>query len=337
MKSSAACLLLSLGLLAGPGRERTLAAGSSLQVAGKEYVRLTDWARANDFEVRWIKRDETVQLVKGTFRVQFSIDSREALINGVETWLSFPVLSRGGVLFLSQLDLQTAVQPVLAPPKNRPGSRVLSICLDAGHGGKDPGYRVGSNQEKKYTLLLAQEVREQLVRAGFKVTMTRTTDSFIELPVRPELARRRNADLFVSLHFNAAPSSASTVRGAEVYCLTPAGAASTNARGEGGGAGWFAGNRNNDKNMFLAYLLQRTLTKNLGVEDRGVHRARYAVLRDAVMPAVLIEGGFMSHPSEGKKIFDPAYRRQMAKAIVDGILAYKQAVEPAAGNRVARS
>jgi N-acetylmuramoyl-L-alanine amidase len=89
--------------------------------------------------------------------------------------------------------------------------------------------------------------------------------------------------------------------------------------------------------MFLAYLLQRTLTKNLGVEDRGVHRARYAVLRDAVMPAVLIEGGFMSHPSEGKKIFDPAYRRQMAKAIVDGILAYKQAVEPAAGNRVARS
>jgi N-acetylmuramoyl-L-alanine amidase len=71
------------------------------------------------------------------------------------------------------------------------------------------------------------------------------------------------------------------------------------------------------------------LTQNLGVEDRGVHRARYAVLRDAAMPSVLIEGGFMSHPQEGSRIFDPAYRRQMAKAIVAGVLAYKRIVEPA--------
>jgi N-acetylmuramoyl-L-alanine amidase len=337
MKPGGLGLILSLLLAASPAvAARTPARGSSVQVAGKEYVRLADWARLNDFELGWLKRDETVLLSRGSFRLQLTVDSREAQLNGIEAWLSFPVVDRAGALFISQLDLQTTVQPVLAPPKNRPGSRITSICLDPGHGGKDPGYRVGSNQEKKYNLLLAQELRDQLVRSGFKVTLTRSTDTFIELPTRPDLARRRNADLFISLHFNAAPNSTRTVRGAEVYCLTPAGAASTNARGEGGGAGWFAGNRNNDKNVFLAYLLQRNLTRNLGAEDRGVHRARYAVLRDAVMPAVLIEGGFMSHPTEGKKIFDAAYRRQMAKAIVDAVQAYKQAVEPGPGRAASR-
>jgi N-acetylmuramoyl-L-alanine amidase len=83
----------------------------------------------------------------------------------------------------------------------------------------------------------------------------------------------------------------------------------------------------NRQNTFLAYQVQKSLTRTLDVEDRGVHRARFAVLRDAVMPAILIEGGFMSHPVEGRKIFDPAYRRQMARAIVDGVGAYKRAVE----------
>jgi len=242
-------------------------------------------------------------------------------------WLLFPTVYRDGKAYLAQVDAQTTLLPILSPPKNRPGAAIKSICLDPGHGGKDPGYMVGSNQEKKYTLLLAQELREQLKRAGIKVSLTRSSDTFVELPTRPDLAKRRGADLFVSLHFNASGSSQNTVQGAEVYCLTPAGAPSTNAHGEGGGAGWFAGNRFNDKNMFLAYQLQRSLTKRLGVEDRGVDRARYAVLRDAAMPAVLIGGGFMSHPSEGRKIFEAAYRRGMAKAIVNGLMAYKKQVE----------
>jgi N-acetylmuramoyl-L-alanine amidase len=109
--------------------------------------------------------------------------------------------------------------------------------------------------------------------------------------------------------------------------MTPAGAPSTNAHGERDNEEWSVGNRSNDKSMFLAYQMQKSLTRNLGVEDRGVHRARFAVLREAVMPAILIEGGFMSNPAEGRKIFDPAYRREMAKAVAAGIIAYKKAVE----------
>jgi N-acetylmuramoyl-L-alanine amidase len=79
--------------------------------------------------------------------------------------------------------------------------------------------------------------------------------------------------------------------------------------------------------MVLAYEMQKSLTKGLGAEDRGVHRARFAVLRDAVMPAVMVEGGFMSHPTEGRKIFEGSYRREMAKAIINGLMAYKRQVE----------
>ena len=213
------------------------------------------------------------------------------------------------------------------PPAGRPGSRVRTICLDPGHGGKDPGFQVSGHDEKKYTLLLAQELRDQLARAGFKVSLTRSRDTFLELPDRPDLARRQKADLFVSLHFNAFPSAPASVQGAEVYCLTPAGAPSTNAKGEVGGAGWYAGNQYNAKNLLLAYQMQKALTQEAGVEDRAVHRARFAVLRDAVMPAVLVEAGYMSHPVEGKKIFDAGYRRQLARAMVDAIKEYERVTE----------
>ncbi len=297
------------------------------RVSGPAYVRLTDWARSHDFELRWIKKDETLELTRQSSRLSFTVDSTDADVNGVGVRLSFPIAIRDGAPCVSQLDAQSTLAPILSPPRVRRGAGVTRICLDAGHGGRDSGNQVGSHQEKTYTLLLAQELATQLTRAGYKVTLTRNSDKFIELGDRPEIAKRRSADLFISLHFNSAPNSASSVRGAEVYCMTPVGAPSTNARGEGAGAGWYPGNRLNDKNVYLAYQLQRSVTKNLGAEDRGMHRARFAVLRDATMPAVLIEAGFMSNPSEGKKIFDAGYRRQIAKAIVDGIGAYRKGTE----------
>ena len=329
MKAVVTMFLLSMLALAGA----TASAQSSssrldrVHVSGKEYVRLGDWARANNFEIRWTKRDEIAQLTKGTTRLVFTADSKVARFNGINVYLSFPVLLRNGAMYIAQMDLQSTLHPVLFPPKNQVGAKIRTICLDPGHGGKDTGTRNGSQHEKKYTLLLAQEVRDQLVRAGVKATLTRTTDTLIDLPVRPDLARRRGDDLFVSLHFNGANGYRNEVKGIEVYCLTPSGASSTNARGEGGGAGPAPGNRNNEKNMFLGYQVHKALVKSLPTEDRGLRRARFEVLREAEMPAVLIEGGYLTHPSESKKIYDPAYRRQMARAIVDGLLAYKRQVE----------
>jgi N-acetylmuramoyl-L-alanine amidase len=323
----AVCLLAMLSFVV----ERTIEAAQRRppvqRVSGPAYVRLTDWARSRNFELRWLKKDETLQLTRQSARLSFTVDSNDTDINGVGVRLLFPIAVRDGVPCLSQLDAQTTLDPILSPPRSRRSASVTRICLDPGHGGIDSGNRVGSHLEKTYTLMLAQELATQLTRAGYKVTLTRDTDKFIELSNRAEIARRRSADLFISLHFNSAPNSVSTVRGAEVYCMTPVGAPSTNARGEGSGAGWYPGNRSNEKNVFLAYQLQKSLAKNLSTEDRGLHRARFAVLRDATMPAVLIEAGFMSNPSEGRKIFDAGYRRQIAKSIVDGIGAYRQATE----------
>jgi N-acetylmuramoyl-L-alanine amidase len=294
------------------------------------YVPLTEWARANVFTVRWLERDKTVELSGHGSRLTFNVDSRsdarKAQINGVQVWLAFPVLYQNGRALISQIDLAETLGPVLSPPVASRSGGIKTICLDPGHGGRDPGNRAGSNEEKKYTLLLAQETSAQLKAAGFNVILTRSSDTFVDLPARPEVARKRNADLFVSLHFNSTEEGRNEVRGTEIFCLTPAGATSTNARGEGD-TRWVGGNRNDEKNLALAYQMQKSYTKILDVEDRGVKRARFQVLREATVPAILIEGGFMSHPTEGKKIYDPAYRKQMARAIVEGIVAYKKALK----------
>jgi N-acetylmuramoyl-L-alanine amidase len=277
--------------------------------------------------LHWIRRDETLELNNSSTAVVLQVHSPDAQINGVGVRLLFPLVLKGDTVWISRMDVRSTFGPVLSPPRLNRGSALKSICLDPGHGGKDPGFQVGSNQEKRFNLLLSQELQTQLKRAGWKVTLTRTRDTFVELPGRPDIARRRRADLFVSLHFNATEASAGTVKGAEVYCLTPAGAPSTNAGGEGGGAGWFGGNRYNDENMFLAYQVQKTLAREVPVEDRGVHRARFVVLKDATMPAVLVEAGFLSHPVEGRKIFTAGYRRQLAAAIVAGLDAYRRIVQ----------
>lgn len=317
-------LILAFALMPGRTEARTTERRPSF--TGREYVRLEDWARLNQFQIRWLEHEKTFQLSNRLARLTFTVNSCAVQINGVDAWLSFPISLRNGVLLASQLDLQKTLGPALYPPANKPGFRVKTICLDPGHGGKDPGNRVGSNEEQKYTLLLAQEVAAQLQRAGFKVVFTRTTDTFVDLPDRPRMAGRRRADLFVSLHFNSTEGSRNEVKGVETYCLTPAGATSTNAGGEGN-TRWVAGNQNDDKNFQLAYQVQKALTRDLVVQDRGLRRARFWVLRDATMPAIVVEGGFMSHPVEGRKIFDSSYRRQMAHAIVNGILAYQRVVK----------
>ena len=319
-------LIALIGIVLTIKAHGVLPSSEPAYINGKPYVRLNDWAKANELQLRWVKRDEALQLSNAETKLEFQIHSPEAQFNGVAVRLLFPLAGRADGVYISRLDLQTAFQPLLYAPKGRFPSKTPCICLDPGHGGKDPGFRVGANQEKRYTLLLAQELREQLKRAGWKVILTRSRDTFVELPDRADIARRKRADLFLSLHFNAVEASPGSVQGAEVYCLTPAGAPSTNAGGEGGGEGWFSGNRYNDRNMFLAFQLQRALTRNLAVADRGVHRARFVVLRDAAMPAALIEAGFMSHPIEGRKIFTAEYRRQLAKAIVDGVKTYSQVV-----------
>jgi N-acetylmuramoyl-L-alanine amidase len=292
-----------------------------------DYVRIAEWARWQGLKWRWLKRDESFQLTNTAARIQFAAGSREAYYNGLQLWLLYPLVTRGNEIYISQLDVDFTFRPLLAAPRNDSGKKVRTICLDAGHGGRDPGNQASGRQEKDLTMRLTAELRDQLQKAGFKVVFSRTSDRYIEHTERANIARKRGADLFISLHFNGTGGNRSAAQGSEVYAMTPAGAASTNARGEGAGSRAYPGNRNNPKNLLLAYQIQKALVRVLDSEDRGVRRARFEVLREATMPAVLVEAGFLSHPVEGKKIFTAEYRKQMARAIVEGIQSYKKVVE----------
>ena len=299
-------------------------------INGRNYVSLAGWARMNGF-TGWTRNGGTeFILTNKTSRIVFEKDSADATINGVDVRLSFPV-AKGG--FVSQLDVDKTIRPLVFP-QAAAAKKISIVCLDPGHGGKDPGHGVGwvfPRNEKTYTLALALELRQQLLKAGFGVVMTRDKDVYPELAVRADIANRKSADLFVSLHFNSFTGDPKSVSGPETYCITPVGAASSNdAEGRGLGSRASPGNRVEEKSLLLAYQVQRTLVRNLDATDRGVRRARFEVLRSTEMPAILIEGGYMSHPSEGKKIFSEDYRRQMAAAIVRGILNYQKLITPTA-------
>jgi N-acetylmuramoyl-L-alanine amidase len=113
-------------------------------------------------------------------------------------------------------------------------------------------------------------------------------------------------------------------KGVETFSLTPAGAVSTNG---GTPSPHSRGNRNDSLNLLLGYQVHKFLLQRTDFEDRGLRRAGFMVLREIDMPGILIEGGFMSNPSDARKIFSAAHRKVVARAIADGVLNFKQLVE----------
>jgi N-acetylmuramoyl-L-alanine amidase len=324
MKFATALLLLTCAFHA------TLAAtplrAERLWMFGNEYYRLDQWAQRNGFKLTWLGAKE-VQLTKGSTRVTFTGNSRRMMFNGVLIVLSHDIVTKNGIAYITPLDVNSTLNPLLWPARSGPKEAAKHICLDPGHGGRDIGQHSGGEHEKKYTLLLAQELAQQLRKAGYTVSLTRSTDVYLELDERAEIARRRGADLFVSLHFNSAGLGGRDVRGVETYCLTPARANSTNDPKRRGNTGAVTGNRNDAQNMLLAYEVHKALVRSGGSDDRGVKRARFEVLRSAAMPAVLVEAAFLSNPADAKKIFNAAWRRQVAESIVAGIRSYRSQTE----------
>ena len=319
------------------GSLATSAAGLTF-MNGQNYLLLAQWASANGFQGSTRNQGREFILTREGSQLVFDVDSAQMEINGIHVRLSFPITVQKNLPYISELDINTLLRPLINPAA-APARRVTTICLDPGHGGKDSGNRVGSrffsHSEKTYTLQLAFALRSELEKRGFNVILTRSKDVYVPLAARPALANERGADLFISLHFNASQADPAEVSGPETYCITPVGAKSSNDHGEGGEFGGLAdtgatvANRNESKSLLLAYEMEKSLVQNLRAEDRGVRRARFAVLRDARMPAILIEGGYMTNPAEGRKIYSPAYRQQMADAITSGILNYLKFSVPA--------
>ena len=223
-------------------------------------------------------------------------------------------------------------------------NRNKTIVLDAGHGGKDAGaVGKGRKQYEKYVVLdVTKKLYSILKSRGYNVYMTRKTDRFIKVKNRTVLANRKNADIFLSIHANAAPKSVvHKARGIETYFLSPA--RSERAKRVAALENKTDMRRMNfsSKNTFLTILNQSKITasQKLGIDvhqnllysarqmykdvaDGGVREGPFWVLVGAQMPSILLEIGYITHKVEGKRIFRKAYQNQLAKGIADGIDAY---------------
>lgn len=250
--------------------------------------------------------------------------NREYLyVGGAKVYLEDNIDARKGHLTVTRLDYDKVLVPLLwRLPAAVPGSR--RIVLDPGHGGKDPGKQNTAlgYDEKAATLDTALRLKLLLEKRGFEVILTREKDVFVELPDRPAAANKLKADLFVSLHYNGGAAGDATSAGIETYCLTPAGQFSTNKATGKADISVEPGNRFDNFNLLLAWNVHRSVLKATGADDRGVRRARFAVLRTLNCPGILVEGGFISSRAEGAQIANAAYRQKLAEAISEGLIAY---------------
>lgn len=293
------------------------------------YVTLRSLASAYGLKVA-AHGDSLVSLTSDWATLRFVPSTRQMWINGTLVWLNDSVNDGGTQYTIHPSDHLKTIDPVLKPHRHLSGYRATTVVLDPGHGGEDSGTSgAGGLREDLLTLDVAKRVRTKLANAGYKVFLTRETDRAIELTERDVRARKLGAEMFVSLHFNSTVSR--SISGFETYALTPRGFTST----AGGDSSWrmnssYSGNRHDAANSVLAYHIQRKLRLTLGSPaDRGVRRARFAVLKEAPCPATLVELGFLSHGKTEAALRTSWYLDRLAQCVADGIGEYAKAVKAA--------
>lgn len=226
-------------------------------------------------------------------------------------------------------------------------ARDIIIAIDPGHGGEDPGaIGKGNHYEKTVVLQIAKELKRQIdQQKGFKAVLTRSTDYFIPLRKRPQIARKAGADLFISIHADAAPNA--SAYGASVFALSEKGASSETARWLAntenqsdliGGAGSVA--LDNKDQVLAGVLLDLSMTAvlsssldvgqkvldNLGtitpLHKKRVEQAGFMVLKSPDIPSILVETGFISNTNEARKLGTASHQRNLAKAITSGVTSF---------------
>ncbi len=262
------------------------------------------------------------------------------------SWLSTPTIAPAvlaaaapsrGIAAMTSPRQMAVVLKTPARPGGSPGTKV--IVVDAGHGGHDPGARSLVRNEKDVTLAAALALKGRLEKLGrYKVVLTRDTDVFIALEDRVRIARKAGADLFISLHADSAGSDP-TPHGASIYTLSDSGQQRVNY--VLGPHEWFAnaGGRRSDpgvrqilldltqrstrnRSSQFASLLINHISNRVDLLPRSHRDAGYFVLLAPDVPAVLLEMGFITNPSDEMRLTDPAQRETLMGGVADAIDAY---------------
>ena len=178
-----------------------------------------------------------------------------------------------------------------------------TIIVDAGHGGRDEGAKRENPfcVEKRVALQTARLVKKHLDQLGYHVVMTRETDAYIPVARRVEIAKQADAQLFVSVHFNSCRSP--LVQGVEIFFYDSK-----------------EGKKRSLASKRLAESILTRVIRRTSAHSRGVKKGNHLfVIRETPMPAVLVEGGFISHPGERGNLRSSEYQDKIARGIADGI------------------
>jgi N-acetylmuramoyl-L-alanine amidase len=252
---------------------------------------LTDYVK----EVRLGQFDRSTARIVVELDDDYTIDPKKVQIRGIAPNRWYIQLPR----FMDEDDIdelpENGVAIATPLPTPYPKSRIV-IAVDPGHGGRDPGaIGIGGLQEKNVILPIGLELAEILKRQGMQVVLTRSKDVFLDLAPRTAIANRAKARAFISVHANAAGTS--SANGLETYYY---------------GSG----------SLKLAQTIHSNILQRVSIRDRGVRRARFYVLRNTDMPAVLVEVGFVTGSQDSRNLGSGSYRRKMAEGIAQGVIRY---------------
>jgi N-acetylmuramoyl-L-alanine amidase len=336
-------LLCGTGLRAGEVRRPVPA----LEIGGRDYVRITDVAVRLKLSLRWLEAGRKVEMTDANHRLELMAGGRfgglQMTMDGLNVFLGDPVLARAGDLFVSRIDLEHRLVPLLHGLWNGPPPRHPQIiAIDPGHGGWDPGKenKALRLQEKTLTLDTALRLKRLLEAAGYQVVMTRTDDRAVapkkeqDLPMRFEIANLAHADLFLSIHFNSA-DPATGPHGTEVYLFPPVHQNSTEAEQDHAEdrepnkehPNPSPTNRNDAWNVIFSHLMHQQMQAHLHTDDRGEKLKHLGVLRGLQCPGILVESAFLSNDAEARRAATPAFRQQIAEAMLAGINAYAAEID----------
>ncbi len=294
----------------------------ALDVKGIDYMSISELARVCGMRYTALGKTKSQSVFSNTLKMSFELHSRKMELNGRILYLGHAVAKNKNMLYISRRDFRKTILPIIYPKKNGTPPKLFHIVIDAGHGGKDVGAQNKRLKavEKNINLDIALKIGRELKKNGYKVSYTRTKDRFLELPQRAKAANSGKADLFLSIHCNAAGAS---VSGLETFALTPRWMPSTSSSKRAKSDNIeHNGNANDEWNQLLAYYIQDSMLRSTKAEDRGVKRARFVVLREVKMPAALIECGFISNNAECANLMSAKYRQKLAQTIASGVIRY---------------
>lgn len=322
-------------------------------VNGTAYYSLSDLCQSRGISLKYDIYTRTANLTKDSHSISLMVGDNLVLVDRRAFLLKDPVDIYKGMIVVPVQFKDIALAPisrtVKAPVEARKtnlSSLIKRVVVDAGHGGRDPG-AVGRSglKEKDVNLDIARRLAERFRREGVSVVMTRSSDVFIPLGKRVEIANSSRADLFISVHANA--NRTRSLHGFEVYYVSPTVGDSSRASYAARhfslnlDSSCFGSNSqvlksilwdmiytyNRAESIYLASDICRVTGENLNVRIIGVKDARFEVLRGARMPAVLVEVGFLSNAREEQLLKDGSYREKLSQSIFEGVLNYARKIQ----------